>query len=253
MPEQDPVAGILMQAPATLRADAWDAFNASANADELASKIGSMNLPKEVKAQLWDLKQGSQSATTTPPPKPEKPNDSGSIAMRGAAASVSPMATGLETLAISPTAAKTIGAVARASTTIGGIVHGVATGNAPEVIMSPIAGWQAGKGGYWLGKGMQAVAGPVATAARSVAPYAQAVSTLAGAQGVNDLAQMAEPERKDIGFLGAVRNAPSDPDHPALLNLLAMKASDAIKTLIHEGMSLGEASKAYWNLKAKVD
>lgn len=113
----------------------------------------------------------------------------------------------LEAFGTSPTAAKTVGSLARAGTTLGGIVHGVATGNAPEVIMSPIAGWQAGKGGYFLGKGAQAVARPVATALDRVAPYAKSLGALGAAQGVNDLAQMADPNRQDIGVFGVGRTA----------------------------------------------
>lgn len=111
--------------------------------------------------------------------------------------------------------------------------------------------WAGGKGGWFSGKAVQSASGPIANALEKIAPYAQAVSTASGAQGALDLAQMAEPNRKDIGFLGITGDAP-DPNHPALLNLLAMKAGDGIKYLISQGLSLGEASRTYWNLKAKA-
>lgn len=72
--------------------------------------------------------------------------------------------------------------------------------------------WAGGKAGWHTGKLAQRVAAPIASGLEKVAPYAQALSTLGGVQGVNDLAQMAEPQRKDIGFLGM---APSQPDQPA--------------------------------------
>lgn len=60
-----------------------------------------------------------------------------------------------------------------------------------------------------------------------LAPYAQTLSTASGAQSLLDLAQMAEPNRRDIGVLGVGSDvARSDADkaaHPALLNMLLQK------------------------------
>jgi hypothetical protein len=49
---------------------------------------------------------------------------------------------------------------------------------------------------------LQSLAAPVSNAMETLAPYAQAISTVSGAQGVLDLAQMADSTRKDIGTLG---------------------------------------------------
>lgn len=116
-----------------------------------------------------------------------------------------------------------------------------------------------GKVGELAGKAAQKLAAPLgaegvgpASFLGKIAPYAQTLATLSGAQGALDLAQIAEPTRRDIGTLGVTIGDERDPDHPALLNLLAMKASDAIGTLIRSGLSLGEASRTYWNAKARA-
>ncbi len=77
-----------------------------------------------------------------------------------------------------------------------------------------------GKLGNIAGRGLQAVAGPIAKGVGAVAPYAQTLGTLSGAQGVGDLAQMAEPTRKDIGFLGFGKTQDVPGQKPALLNSL---------------------------------
>jgi len=170
--------------------------------------------------------------------------------MRVVAAAVPAIRDAVMDVATSPTLPATLGTAARAGTTIGGVVHGAVTLNPAEVLAASKAGWAAGKGGYFLGKGAQAVAEPVANALDKAVPYAQTLSTLAGAQGVLDLAQIAEPQRKDIGFLGIKAGDPVDPNHPALLNLLAMKAADAIKYLVNEGMSVAQAVRTYYAVKA---
>lgn len=67
-------------------------------------------------------------------------------------------------------------------------------------------------------------ASPAETIAKRIAPYAQTLSTLGTVQGALDLHQMAEPNRKDIGFLGVGGGTHDDTD-PALLNLIASKLS----------------------------
>ncbi len=171
------------------------------------------------------------------------------LAMAGAAKAVPKAGNVLEALGTSPTAAKTIGALSNAGTTLAGVAHGVATGNIPEIIASPIAGWQAGKGGYWLGKRMQSVARPMATAIENSAPMVGMLKQASGAQGALDLAQMAEPNRKDIGTLGVTLGDPHDPAHPALVNLLLSKASEGISKLVDKGMSAEDALAAW--LKGK--
>ena len=40
-------------------AGAWDAYQNSADEDELAGKIQNIQLPQDIKAKLWDMKHGS--------------------------------------------------------------------------------------------------------------------------------------------------------------------------------------------------
>lgn len=60
----DPVTDLLRAAQTTndVRASAWDAFQQSADANELATRIKDLPLPNEVKAQLWDAKHGVSAA-----------------------------------------------------------------------------------------------------------------------------------------------------------------------------------------------
>lgn len=106
-----------------------------------------------------------------------------------------------------------------------------------QVLAAPVEGWAAGKGGYWLAKGAQSVAAPVANAMETVAPYLQAANKLIGPQGALDLAQMAEPNRKDIGFMGIGKGVQSDPNHPAIIN-------GAVNFLISKGYSKLHALEA---------
>lgn len=64
----DPLETLLRSAPLNdrQRAGLWDMYESSKNADDLAARLKAMDLPAEVKAQLWDLK--SQAAPTEPPP-----------------------------------------------------------------------------------------------------------------------------------------------------------------------------------------
>lgn len=60
MPQEsvDPVVRLLLKSPLTpaQRRSASEAFTGSTDEDDLAAKIGPMNIPKEVKRALWDLK-----------------------------------------------------------------------------------------------------------------------------------------------------------------------------------------------------
>lgn len=170
--------------------------------------------------------------------------DSGALATSGAASMVGPTAVkALEAFGTSPTAAKTAGALARGATTLGALGHGVATGNLSEIVAAPLAGWQAGKGGYFLGKGAQSIARPMATALEKVAPIVQGLSAIGGAQGVGDLAQMAEPNRQDIGFLGMAGKG-SASDQAAVIGA-------QIKALTAQGMKPGDAARTVYNAWAK--
>lgn len=105
-PSTDPVADLLRQAPTSddVRHQAWDAFETSANADELATKLTPMPLPKDVKHDLWNLKEAQRKAPTD-------------INVTIGAPDESSMLSGAKDLAAS--AAPTVGGV------VGGLVGGI--------------------------------------------------------------------------------------------------------------------------------
>ncbi len=78
------------------------------------------------------------------------------------------------------------------------------------------------KGVSLAGKNPMAPESAATSFAKRVAPYGQTLSTLGIVQGALDLHQMAEPNRKDIGFMGIGTGTP-DPEHPALLNMIVSK------------------------------
>ena len=98
---------------------------------------------------------------------------------------------------------------------LGQLVGGI-EGLRHEGPMGAAAGvWAGGKAGWFSGKLAQRLGAPVAAVMDKVAPYAQTLSTLGAGQGALDLAQMAEPNRSDIGVLGV---GPSlDEDRPPLV------------------------------------
>ncbi len=178
----------------------------------------------------------------------DQQSDSGSMIPLGAkvASDVPAITDAVRAAVTNPNFAKRVGALANAGTTLAGVGHGAWTGNIAEVIAAPIAGWRAGKGGYWLGKGMQnAVTGPVARAAYALEPFAQAISKASGAQGVLDLAQMADQTRQDIGSLGVALETPRTDEekaaHPALVNALVGKVGELASTLKERGIPAAEA------------
>ncbi len=190
-------------------------------------------------------------AEHAPQAKTWTPADSGSVAMAGASAALSPAAQLMAEVGTNPNFPKAMGTAARTAITLGGLGHGVVTGNLPEIVASPIAGWQAGKGGYFLGKGVQSVARPLSDMATKIAPVVQAA---AGAQGALDLAQMAEPGRKDIGTFGVGKSADVKNDPAAIERVVKASPSigDAVANLQQLGLSQGEAVRAVLNLKAKA-
>lgn len=68
MSQADPVADRLRKAPVTpaVRAEAWDAFHAATDLDDLTKRLTALQMPDAVKADLWDLK-ASAAPTQTPP------------------------------------------------------------------------------------------------------------------------------------------------------------------------------------------
>jgi hypothetical protein len=106
--------------------------------------------------------------------------------------------------------------------------------------------WAGGRTGWFTGKMLQSLSAPVANAMETLAPYAQAISTVAGAQGVLDLAQMADSTRKDIGTLGVSiaepRSQAEKDAHPALLNAVASKIGELASSLKNVGIPAAEAT-----------
>lgn len=135
-----------------------------------------------------------------------KPSDSGAVTMAATAAAVPALANAALNVATSPavprgaaTFGKVMGAVAPI---VGGASAGGPGGAALGATQAAKGAWVGGKTGWFTGKLAQNLMIPVAKVMQAIEPYAQTLSTLSGAQGVLDLAQMAEPNRKDIGFFG---------------------------------------------------
>lgn len=148
-------------------------------------------------------------------------------------------------LATNPAVPRAAAAVGRVAGAVAPAGAALAAGNPGEAIaLGANAGktaWAGGGVGWKLGKLAQKAAAPlnaeglgVAGILQNVAPYAQALSTIGGAQGVNDLAQMAEPKRRDIGVLGVGPSVKTGaiPDTP---KLVGMAVEDAVRSLTDAG------------------
>lgn len=166
--------------------------------DKLTAIVQRMIDAGESEANIATVIRASQ-------PKPPSVPDT-AIGMSAAGGSVPLAANMAERVATSPTLPKTVATIGRTIGAIAPAAGGIASGNPLAAVNGVMAAgqgaWTGGKGGWFTGKLLQNAAAPVATALRRAAPYAQALSTVSGAQGVNDLAQMAEPNRTDIGVLG---------------------------------------------------
>lgn len=106
----------------------------------------------------------------------------------------------------SPTVPKTAAQVGRIVGGLAPVVGGGAAAGVPGAAIG-LAGaskgaWAGGRTGWFSGKLAQDMARPVASLLDKAAPIAKAVGKVGGVQGALDLAQIVEPERKDIGFLG---------------------------------------------------
>ncbi len=139
----------------------------------------------------------------------------------------------IDHLATSPTVVKTGAAIGRgigavtsfpsSVTGLGAIQRGMNAGSKAGALVTTLA---------------QDAAAPASKALGSVTPYiAGALNTAGAAQGALDLAQMAEPNRKDIGVLGMGigperTQAEKDAD-PALLNDVAKKTWNALTAHMH--------------------
>lgn len=113
--------------------------------------------------------------------------------------------------------------VKQAGSMLGQILGGLQAAKTGDPLGVAGGVWVGGKAGWHTGALAQRMAAPVAAGLQKIAPYAQSLNTLGGLEGVDELAQMAEPTRKDIGTLGVRIGDQRDPSHPALLNLLWQK------------------------------
>ena len=98
--------------------------------------------------------------------------------------------------------------VPKAGSIVGQLAGGVEGALKGGPLSAAGGAWAGGKAGWFTGKLAQKLSAPVASAWESMAPYAAKVAPVVAAQGVNDLAQMAEPNRRDIGFLGIGASSP---------------------------------------------
>lgn len=175
-------------------------------------------------------------------------NDAGALGTRGAAAMLEPAANAAANFATNPnvprmfaTAGRVIGG---AAPVIGGAAEYGLPGAAIGLAGAAKGAWAGGKTGWFTGKLAQTIAGPIAEIMEKTVPYAQALSTLSGAQGVNDLAQMADQKRSDIGFLGVgATNSQA--------NTQATMMGAQIKALVSQGISPAEASRTVSNAWTK--
>lgn len=122
----------------------------------------------------------------------------------------------------------------------GGLVKSIATKNPFTMLGSMEVGSKAGGDAAAIA---QAAALKASPAIAKAAPYAQVLGTLSGAQGALDLAQMADPKRQDIGFMGM------GPQGRASDQAAVMKSQ--IGNLVKSGTPLGEATRTVYNAWAK--
>lgn len=122
--------------------------------------------------------------------------------------------------------------VPKAAAAIGGIAGNMAGHGAP--VVSGITSKLGEFAGGLVAKGAQKAAGAGAVVLQAAKPYARTLSTLGGIQGWLDLAQMAEPERQDIGTLGIGPTVKAGAI-PMTPELVAMPVADAVKSLTDAG------------------
>lgn len=202
-------------------------FPADATDAEISSALGAIpasNAGQVPTAKTWTAEPGTKSG----------------LAMAAAGQGIPAAADAALGFATSPTAAKTAGAIGRVVGGVAPTVSALAAGQPMAALaaaaMSGKTSWAGGKAGYYTGKAAQQASGPVAGALQQAAPYSQALSTLGGAQGVLDLAQMSEPDRRDIGMLGVGPSAKVG-TVPNADVIAKMPQEDAVKVLVDAGFT----------------
>ena len=168
-------------------------------------------------------------------PTRAEPSSKGGLILAGAGHAVPATVRLAEEAATNP-AMKTGGAaigrvIGGLAPVVGGTLEGGPIGALAGVAAASKGAWAGGKTGWFTGKMLQDLSGPIAKVAAKAAPYAQAVNTVSGLQSLLDLAQMADPNRTDIGLMGigyGDTRAPGDV-HPALLNAIASRLLKIMK------------------------
>lgn len=139
----DPLADLLRRSPLTnsQRADVWDAYNAAPDQDALAATLESLNVPREVKANLWDLKLSTAAPRPLAPEVPEAvPEGPAPDSLAGRWAAAAPRrAAAVNAL---PAIGGTVGGIVGGA---GGTVLGMGVGGAPGAIGGAAVGGAAGE------------------------------------------------------------------------------------------------------------
>lgn len=108
--------------------------------------------------------------------------------------------------ATNPNAAKTGGAIGRAigavAPTAAALSNGDPMGVATGVALSGKTSWAGGKAGWFTTKLAQNLSAHIAKIAEEAEPYISKLQPAIATKAVSDLAQLAEPDRKDIGTFG---------------------------------------------------
>lgn len=198
----------------------------------LTKAIPAVNAPLAPQARTWSA-QG----------------DTGGLALAGAVKALPAVTSAVKAASTNPNAWKV-------GKNVGQIAGAVLGAKQDGIVGAATGMWLGGKVGWRLTNAAQrGIAAPTAKVLENVAPYAHALKTLSGVQGALDLAQMAEPNRTDIGVLGVGTGEPRSAEeraaHPALINLALSKVSEAVKYLMDQGIKQSEAVRLVMNAKAK--
>lgn len=181
-------------------------------------------------------------------PKARTWSDMAAVGTQTAAKAIPAMATGAAEVATNP-------AIPRVASQVGRVVGGLAPVVAGAQSYGPAGGavglagaaggaWAGGRTGWFTGKLLQSVAAPVAKALETIAPFAQGLSTISGAQAVSALAQIADPKRTDVGVAGIGATNTSVSDRATIMQ-------SQMEGLMAHGMPRSDAARTVYNAWAK--
>jgi hypothetical protein len=180
-------------------------------------------------------------AASEGPPKSSGPK--AGLALAATSHGLPGAATAAEEFVTNPNVPRVAAKIGRVVGGVAPVIGGGAAGGIPGAAMGVAAAskgaWAGGKTGWFSGKLAQDVATPMARGLARMAPYAKALGTASGVQSGLDLAQMAEPSRRDIGTMGVGASIPHDAEHPALIN----KGVTALRDLVRRKLGGGEKIK----------